>query len=82
MTSLTPVFDRLRPVLSDVLGLPPDDIRVDSALVDDLGCDSLDRIEAVMLAEDEFGVDITDDDLETVVTVNDLVTIIEQKQAS
>ena len=63
-------------LVAELLGLTDDQI-TDSADFDDLGADSLDRVELIMMIEEEFGIDIPDPDAETINTVGDAVAYVE-----
>ena len=69
----TDIYDRVLDVLVDHLSVDKDKVKLEDHLVDDLGADSLDLIEIVMLIEDEFGVSIPDDIAENINTVQDIV---------
>ena len=69
-------FDKLKEVLIDVLGVKEDDIKTESKFVDDLGADSLDLVELIMAFEDKFGVEISDEDAEKIITVKDALDYI------
>jgi|TARA_B100000768_G_scaffold65595_1_gene63071 acyl carrier protein len=70
------VEDRVKKIVSDQLGTSMDEIEIDSSFVDDLGADSLDTVELVMALEEEFDLEIADEDAEKISTVNDAVTYI------
>ena len=70
------VEDRVKKIVSDQLGTSLDEIEIDSSFVDDLGADSLDTVELVMALEEEFDLEIADEDAEKISTVNDAVTYI------
>lgn len=69
-------FDKIKEILVDVLGVKGEDIKPESKFVDDLGADSLDLVELIMAFEDKFGVDISDEDAEKIVTVKDALDYI------
>ena len=71
------VFDKVKDILMDQLDLDEDKITLDASVTDDLGADSLDLVDLVMSFEDEFNVEIPDDQLENIKTVNDIVKYIE-----
>jgi acyl carrier protein len=69
---------QVREIVGSVLGIPPDRARGDAALVADLGATSLDFVELVMAVEDVFGVEISDTESDRLVTVDDLVALIDR----
>ena len=70
------IEDRVKKIISDQLGNSLDEIQIDSSFVDDLGADSLDTVELVMALEEEFDLEIADEDAEKISTVNDAVEYI------
>ncbi|ANQ54390.1 acyl carrier protein [Thermosipho affectus] len=66
-------------ILAEKLDVPIEDIDESSNIIDDLGADSLDVVDLVMILEDEYGVKIEDDELERIVTIEDLLNILEPK---
>ena len=62
------------------LGVKAEDVTLDSTFVNDLGADSLDRVELVMALEDEFDLEIMDSDSEKFIKVSDVVSFIESKK--
>lgn len=74
------IYDKVVRIIAENLDLDVDDISSDSVITDDLGADSLDVVDLVMSFEDEFGVEIPDDAVETIKTVGDIVRFIEDKQ--
>ena len=70
------IEDRVKKIVSDQLGTSLDEIHNDSSFVDDLGADSLDTVELVMALEEEFDLEIADEDAENISTVNDAVEYI------
>ena len=71
------VEDRVKKIVSDQLGKSVEEIQSDSSFVDDLGADSLDTVELVMAFEEEFGVEIPDDEAENITTIQSAVDWIE-----
>lgn len=63
------IEERVKNVTSDILGVNADEVNATSSFVDDLGADSLDTVELVMALEEEFGVEIPDEEAETITTV-------------
>ena len=70
-------FDKLKDILVDVLGVKAEDIKAESKFIDDLGADSLDLVELIMAFEDKFGIEISDEDAEKLITVKDALDYIE-----
>jgi len=69
-------FEWLKDTLTEDFGIPDDLIKEDAMLIDDLGMDSLDMVELLFAAEDEFG-EIDDEGAESVLTVADAIRLIE-----
>ena len=74
------VFDKVKELISEQLDVKADDITEASNIQDDLGADSLDVVDLVMALEDEFDVEIPEDQVENIMTVGDIVKFIEDKQ--
>ena len=70
------IADRVKKIVSDQLGKSSDEIQSDSSFVDDLGADSLDTVELVMALEEEFDLEIADEDAEKISTVQEAVDYI------
>ena len=70
------IEDTVKKIVSDQLGKSTDEIKSDSSFVDDLGADSLDTVELVMALEEEFDLEIADEDAEKISTVNEAVEYI------
>jgi acyl carrier protein len=70
------LFEKIKGVVVDQLGVDEDDVTEDAAFVDDLGADSLDIVELVMALEEEFGVSIPDEQAEKIKTVGDAVDFV------
>ncbi len=75
MSELT---DRIRTIISDQLMVDPEEVRDESSFVDDLGADSLDTVELIMEFEDEFGIEISDEDAEKISTVAEAIAYLEK----
>ena len=74
------VFENVKELISEQLDVKADDITEASSIQDDLGADSLDVVDLVMALEDEFDVEIPEDQVENIKTVGDIVKFIEDKQ--
>ena len=66
--------DRVKEIIVEQLGVDADQVTVNASFVDDLGADSLDTVELVMALEEEFDVEIPDEDAEKIATVNDAIS--------
>ena len=73
-------FDKVKDVIVDKLGVEEDAIKSEAHFVNDLGADSLDTVELIMEFEEEFGIEIPDDDAEKITTVGSAVDYIEKHQ--
>ena len=69
-------FDKVKEVIVNNLGVSEDQITEDASFIEDLGADSLDIVELVMAFEDEFGLEIPDEDAEKIITVKDAIDYI------
>lgn len=70
------VFEKIKEIISDQLGIDPEEITMESSFVDDLGADSLDIVELIMALETEFDIEIPDEDAEKISIVGDVVNYI------
>lgn len=70
------VFQKIRSVIVDQLGVSEDEVTHEASFSDDLGADSLDTVELVMALEEEFGTEIADEDAEKLTTVGKTVDYI------
>ena len=73
------IFDKLKELVVDQLGVEEDEVTMEVSMQDDLGADSLDLVDLVMSVEEEFGVKVADEDLENIKTVGDIVNYIEER---
>ena len=71
-------FERIRELLAEQLDIDEDKITMDSDILEDFEADSLDIVDMVMTLEDEFGVDIPDEEIENFHTVGDVVRYVEE----
>ena len=70
-------FDKVKEVIMDKLGVDEDKINIKASFVDDLGADSLDTVELIMQLEEEFGMEIPDEEAEKLTTVGSAVDYID-----
>jgi acyl carrier protein len=75
---MEPVADRVKKIIVDQLGVEEDLVTADASFVDDLGADSLDTVELVMALEEEFGIEIPDEDAEKITRVKEAVDYIDK----
>jgi acyl carrier protein len=74
------ILEKIREVVADKLDADPNDVVDGASFVDDLGADSLDVVELIMGLEDEFGIEISDEEAEGIRTVGDAVRFIGSQQ--
>jgi acyl carrier protein len=70
------VFEKVKQIIADKLSLEEDEITMEASFIDDLGADSLDLVELIMALEDEFDMEIPDEEVENISTVADVVEYI------
>ncbi len=75
------VEERIKAIIAEQLGVKPEEVTPQASFIDDLGADSLDTVELIMALEEEFNVEIPDEDAEKMTTVGDAVKYIESKSA-
>ncbi len=73
------VPEKVKNIIAEQLGVKPEEVTPEAKFIDDLGADSLDTVELVMALEEEFGIEIPDEEAEKLVTVGDAVKYIEEK---
>ncbi|WP_257350126.1 acyl carrier protein [Pseudalkalibacillus decolorationis] len=74
------IQDRITKIIVDRLGVDEEEVKNESSFKEDLGADSLDVVELVMELEDEFDMEISDEDAEKIATVGDVVNYINNQQ--
>ena len=73
------ILDKIKEFIVDQLGVDPEDIQMDTNLMKDLEADSLDAVEIIMAIEDEYDIEIPDEDAEKFQTIRDIVTYVENE---
>ncbi len=73
------VTDKVKEIIVNELGAEPEKVTPQASFVEDLGADSLDTVELVMAFEEEFGIEIPDEDAEKLQTVGDAVNYLKEK---
>ena len=74
------VQEQVKSIIVEQLGVSEDEVKPEASFVDDLGADSLDLTALIMAMEEEFGVEIDDDDAQKILKVQDATSYIESKQ--
>ncbi len=80
MASQEDVFQKLKSIVVEQLGVDEEDVTMESSFVDDLNADSLDLVELIMSLEEEFGLEISDEEAENISSVSDAVEYILEHQ--
>ena len=78
MANKEQVFDKVKDIIVDQLGVDEEEVTSEASFIDDLGADSLDIVELIMALEEEFGLEIPDDEAEKISTVSDAVEYIRE----
>ena len=73
------ILDKIKEFIVDQLGVDPDDIQMDTNLMKDLEADSLDAVEIIMAIEDEYDIEIPDEDAEKLTTVGSAMNYVKNK---
>ena len=71
--------EKIKSIIAEQLGVKPEEVTPGASFVDDLGADSLDTVELIMALEEEFNIEIPDEDAEKMKTVGDAIKYIEEK---
>ena len=74
------MLDKIKSIVVEQLGVDEDQVTEDASFIDDLGADSLDTVELIMAFEEEFDIEIPDEDAQKIKTVKDVIEYIESKQ--
>ena len=74
------ILVKVREMVASQLGKSEDEITPESSFIEDLGADSLDLVELIMSMEDEFGLEISDEDAESIITVQDAINFIMERK--
>jgi len=73
------VEDKIKEIIVEQLGVSAEEVVAEASFIDDLGADSLDIVELVMALEEEWGLEIPDDDAEKIQTIQDAINYIEER---
>ena len=74
------IFDKIKDIIIEQLQVEESDVNMDTNLMKDLSADSLDAVEIIMAIEDEYGIEIPDEEAEKIQTVGDLVRYVEENK--
>lgn len=72
------IFEKIKEMLVEQLGVDEKDVTLDASFVEDLGADSLDLVELVMAMESEYGIEVPDEEVENISTVEDAINFIKE----
>ena len=75
-----PIDQRVKDIIVEQLGVKPDQVTPEAKFIEDLGADSLDIVELIMALEEEFGIEVPDEQAEKLLNVGDVVKYIEENQ--
>ena len=75
-----PIEQRVKDIIVEQLGVKPDQVVPAAKFIEDLGADSLDTVELVMALEEEFGIEVPDDQAEKLQSVGDVIKYVEENQ--
>lgn len=75
------VEEKVKDIIVEQLGVTPEQVTPQASFIEDLGADSLDTVELVMAFEEEFGVEVPDEDAEKLQTVGDVIKYVEGKKS-
>lgn len=75
---MSEIAERIRAIISDQLMVEPEEVTDEASFVEDLGADSLDTVELIMEFEDEFGIEVSDEDAEKISTVGEAIAYLEK----
>lgn len=82
MAGVTDLEEKVKKIIVDQLGVDAAEVTPEASFIEDLGADSLDTVELVMALEEEFGIEIPDEEAEKIATVKDAVAYIKSHSAS
>lgn len=80
MASKDQIYDKVKAIIVDQLGVEEDEVSIESSFIEDLGADSLDIVELIMALEEEFEIEVPDEDAEKLMTVGNAVDYIKEHQ--
>ncbi len=81
MASSEEIAERIKTIIVEQLGVGLDEVTPEASFIEDLGADSLDIVELIMALEEEYDMEIPDEDAEKIQTVEDVISYIQNKQS-
>jgi acyl carrier protein len=75
------IVEKVTEIIVEQLGVTADQVTPESKMIEDLGADSLDAVELVMAVEEEFGIEVPDEEAEKLISVGDIISHVEKAQA-
>ena len=78
--TMSDIAEKVKKIIVDQLSVSADEVKPEASFVDDLGADSLDLTELIMAMEEEFDIEIADDDAQKILKVQDAISYIEAKK--
>ena len=75
------IAERIKGIIVEQLGVGADEVTPEASFIEDLGADSLDIVELIMALEEEYDIEIPDEDAEKIQTVKDVISYVEERQA-
>ncbi|MDF2631254.1 MAG: acyl carrier protein [Symbiobacteriaceae bacterium] len=80
MATKDQIFDKVKAIIVDQLGVEEEEVSIESSFIEDLGADSLDIVELIMALEEEFEIEVPDEDAEKLLTVEAAVKYISERK--
>ena len=81
MASSEEIIERIKSIIVEQLGVSLEEVTPEASFIEDLGADSLDIVELIMALEEEYDIEIPDEDAEKIQTVQDVINYVESRQA-
>lgn len=82
MSNASEIEERIKSIIVEQLGVSAEEVTSDASFIEDLGADSLDIVELIMALEEEYDIEIPDEDAEKIQTVKDVTAYVQNTQAA